>query len=75
MSKKMSRKLVPVGTHIDPTTKVILQALAESQDTTIYALIQEMIDKTVKEYEEELDSLRGEEVSEAESAPDDELLG
>lgn len=55
---KKSKDLVPVGTHVPLTTKMTLQAMAESQDTTVYALIQEWIEERVAEYGAEIDALK-----------------
>lgn len=77
--KKLSRNLVPVGTHVEASTKLGLQALAESQNSSIYAVVQELIENAVSEYEEELAALKGTKGSKKKETPtdtdDDSLLG
>lgn len=55
-----SRNLVPVGTHVPLTTKITLQALAESQNKTVYEILQEVIMELTEQYDKELDALKKE---------------
>lgn len=75
MAKK-SKDLVPVGTHVPLVTKMTLQAMAESQNTTVYALIQEWIEREVSEYSAQIDELKEvKPVTESlEGESDDDLL-
>lgn len=57
--KKSSQHLVPVGTHVPTTTKLALQAIAESQNKSVYEFLQGLIQDEVDEYEQQIDSLKG----------------
>lgn len=58
MAKKLSKHLVPVGTHVPMATKLALQAIAESQNKSVYEFLQGKIEEMVAEYDEELNDLK-----------------
>ena len=76
--KKSSKNLVPVGTHVPMTTKLAIQAMAESQNKSVYEFLQETLTEMVEEFEAELEALKGKEDStpgsEAESNNGEDLL-
>lgn len=57
-AKKPSKYLVAVGTYIPTTTKLGLQALAESQNKSIYEYLQELIESTVAEFENSIEGFK-----------------
>lgn len=56
--KKASKNLVPVGTHVPMTVKLTLQAMAESQNQSMYEFLQETLLGMAADYDEELDKLK-----------------
>ncbi len=56
--KKTSKHLVPIGTHVPTEVKMTIIALAESQDMSVYELLQEKITEMAEAYDKELNSLR-----------------
>lgn len=56
--KKPSKNLVPVGTYVPMTAKLALQAIAESQNMSVYEYIQDLLLGEVQAYEEELEELK-----------------
>jgi len=57
-AKKPTKNLVPIGTHVPMAVKYTLIALAESQNKSVYEVLQELVLKATDEYGEELDALR-----------------
>lgn len=55
---KATKNLVPIGTHVPMETKMTIIALAESQNKSVYELLQEKITEIADEYGAELDALR-----------------
>jgi hypothetical protein len=81
---KATKNLVHVGTHVPMTTKMTLQAMAESQDKSLYELLQEVAIDMAEKYEAEVEELRKRQPKKAVEAPaevpaptdsGDELLG
>lgn len=80
---KATKNLVHVGTHVPMTTKMTLQAMAESQDKSLYELLQEVAIDMAAKYEGEIEELRKRQPKKAVEAPaevpapdsGDELLG
>lgn len=56
--KKTSKHLVPIGTHVPMGVKLTIIALAESQDMSVYELLQEKITELADDYDKELEALR-----------------
>lgn len=74
MSKKPSKHLVPVGTHVPMTTKLTLQAIAESENKSVYEIVQELVQGRVDQYNKELEKLKGKKVTPAKVDDDGEDL-
>lgn len=71
---KPSKHLVPIGTHVPTAVKMGLQAIAESKNLTLYALLQEMATSAVDEYNEQLRELDKRAPKEQAPASDEDLL-
>ena len=69
---KQSKHLVPVGTHIPTATKLGLQAIAESENKSIYEVLQDMIQEKVDKFEFDINALKkGESKNEELESSDD----
>lgn len=75
--KKTSKNLVAIGTHVPLTTKMTIQAIAESQNKSVYEVLQEAILKLEQEYNQELEKLnkKEEKKSAVKKTDDSDLLG
>lgn len=74
MNKKLnkSKHLVPVGTHIPSADKITLQAIAESENKSVYIVLQELIKAKIDSFEESIESDKG--PSDIASEDDSDLL-
>lgn len=73
--KKQTRNLVPIGTHVPMDTKLTIEALAQSQNKSVYELLQETIVGLAAGYNAQLEALKAASPKAATSNGDDELLG
>lgn len=58
--KKASKHLVTIGAHVPMSTKISLQALAESKNISLYKLLQEILEKESEDFENAIESLKDE---------------
>ena len=71
--KRQKRNLVPIGTHVDLTTKMTIEALAQSQGKSVYELLQGVVTEMADEYDAELRELQAKPVKESDTNGEDLL--
>ena len=63
--RNKGKSLVTIGAHVPMTTKLTLQAMADSQGITMYKLLQDLLEEKANEFEESINALKR-----GESTPD-----
>ena len=78
MRGKKTQNLVPIGTYVPEATKLTIQALSESQNKTVYELLQDKVKEMAAEFEDSIRALNNptnENTGDGEIKNDSDLLG